>query len=79
MLRIEWPGGNGTSVLLPPLGGFRFRVLDLRWWRNENACYTQRLSSLTFNGSPADGGTSAILFVSKPPTEDSNQYKPGIS
>lgn len=55
VLRIEWSGGNGTSLLPPPLGGFRFRVLDLRWWRDENACYAQQLSSLTFNGSPADG------------------------
>lgn len=28
VLRIEWSGGNGTSLLPPPLGGFRFRVLD---------------------------------------------------
>ena len=67
MPRIEWPGGNGTSLLLPPLGGFRFHVLDLRWWRDENACYTQRLSSLTFNGSPADGGPQpSYLLVSHP-------------
>lgn len=33
-------GGNRTSRLLPPLGEFRFRVLDLCWWQDENACYT---------------------------------------
>ena len=40
MLWIEWSGGNGTSLLLPPLEGFRFHVLDLRWWQDENTCYT---------------------------------------
>lgn len=40
VLRIEWSGENRTSPLLPPLGGFRFHVLDLCWWRDENACHT---------------------------------------
>lgn len=40
VLRIEWSGGNRISLLLPPLGGFKIYVLDLCWWRDENAYYT---------------------------------------
>ena len=73
-------GGKWNLTPSPTLGGFRFHVLDLRWWRDENACYTQRLSSLTFNGSPADGGPQpSYLLVSHPQKIQTNTSQESAS
>lgn len=79
MLRIEWPGGKWNLTPSPTPGGIQISCA----WSSLVARWKCLLYTAAFlpdiQWQPCWWGTSAILFVSEPPTEDSDQYKPGIS